>query len=79
MHEFETFVYLDMQKTGSTFIVRLLRQFSGQQELCSKMHEPVGKFYDPSKFYFSSIRDPLNSTFLCIHSAAKAGAGFSTG
>lgn len=60
MHEFETFVYLDTQKTGSSFISYILRRHSSEKELLHSKHAPVGERYDPNKFYFISVRDPLD-------------------
>jgi len=59
MYEFETFVYLDVQKTGSRFIVRLLRKHAAEKELFGRAHIPVGKRYNPGKFHFISVRHPL--------------------
>ena len=67
MHEFETFVYLDMEKTGSTFISRLLNKFVPEPLVRQKHHEPMGKDFDPKKFYFISVRNPLDS-YLSLYS-----------
>ncbi|HWA91830.1 MAG TPA: hypothetical protein VG889_17460 [Rhizomicrobium sp.] len=67
MHEFKTFVYLDMEKTGSTFISRLLNKFSTEAPLVQSHHEPLGADYDPKKFYFISVRNPLDS-YLSLYS-----------
>ena len=60
MHEFETFVYLDTQKTGSSFISYVLRRHSSEKEVLHSKHQPVGERYDPNKFYFISVRDPFD-------------------
>jgi len=60
MHEFETFVFLDVQKTGTTFIVRFLREFCTEKELRKRLHNCVSGDYDPNKFHFISVRNPLD-------------------
>jgi hypothetical protein len=67
MHEFESFVYLDIEKTGSAFISQMLRRFSAEKEIRRDHHEPMSLLYDPSKFYFISIRDPLDC-YLSLYS-----------
>lgn len=67
MHEFETFVYLDMEKTGSTFISRMLNDFSKETPQMQAHHKPVDADFDPKKFYFISVRDPLDS-YLSLYS-----------
>lgn len=60
MREYESFVYLDVPKTGSTFIDRLLKRFGTEKLVVKKPHLPVGDRYDPRKFHFISVRDPLD-------------------
>lgn len=60
MQEFNTFVYLDVQKTGSTFVTSLLERFFPHEKIRKRRHVGVGKDYDRSKFYFISVRDPLD-------------------
>ena len=74
MLEYETFVYLDMEKTGSTFIFRLLEKFSSEQLLRRKRHAPMGANYDPKKFYFISVRNPLDC-YLSLYSFGSAKRG----
>jgi hypothetical protein len=72
MHEFESFVYLDIEKTGSAFISRLLRRFTSEREIRRDHHAPMNLLYDPAKFYFISVRDPLD----CYISLYSFGCGF---
>lgn len=72
MHEFESFVYLDIEKTGSAFISRLLRRFSAEREIRRDHHLPMSLMFDPEKFYFISVRDPLD----CYISLYSFGCGF---
>jgi len=74
MHEFETFVYLDVQKTGSTFVSYLLTQSSTEKALIFRKHLPVGDRYDPKKFHFITVRDPLDQ-YISLYSHGCGGAG----
>ncbi len=67
MHEFQSFVYLAPQKTGTTFISAMLKRFSREKEIRYESHHPMGANYDPKKFYFISVRDPLDS-YLSLYS-----------
>ncbi len=67
MYEFETFVYLDVEKTGSTFIRDFLEQFCTEREVSSEKHAGVRSDYDKSKLYFISVRSPLDQ-YLSLYS-----------
>lgn len=67
MVEFETFVYLDLQKTGSSFILRLLENFAAEKQLRAKRHAGLGADYDAAKFHFITVRDPLDA-YLSLYS-----------
>jgi len=56
--EFEDFVYLDVQKTGSTTIRRFLMRHGRGRIVNDEKHAPVRR-KDPCKIYFISCRDPL--------------------
>lgn len=71
MQDYGAFCYLDVQKTGSTFICSLLRASSHTPALMSNKHMPLragrksnkrrsdaGHFRDGT-FYFNSVRNPL--------------------
>jgi hypothetical protein len=58
MFEFESLVYLDVEKTGSTFTSVFLRKFVASREVRSERHQPVDR-RDPNKLYLISCRDPL--------------------
>lgn len=73
MHEFETFVYLDTQKTGSTFISYILRRHIAEKEILHSKHQPVGDRYDPDKFHFISVRDPLDQYISLYSYGCKEG------
>ena len=60
MLEFESFCYLQNQKTGSTFVEKFLRTFSNQTLKRYDKHAPVNIFdYNETKFYFINVRNPL--------------------
>jgi hypothetical protein len=61
MHEFESFVYLDIEKTGTGFISTLLKKYSSEKEIRRDHHARMGPDFDPSKFYFISVRHPLDA------------------
>jgi hypothetical protein len=67
MHEFETFVYLDVQKTGSTFISHFLRKFCTEKEIRREHHARLPEDFDTKKFCFISVRDPLDQ-YLSLYS-----------
>ena len=58
MLEFKNFVYLDVQKTGSTYIRHFLQNFSRTPWITDQRHGPVDR-YDSDKLYIISCRDPL--------------------
>ncbi len=74
MHEFETFAYLDVQKTASTFISRLLKKYCTETEIRYRKHAPIGKSYDRAKFYFISVRDPVDQ-YISLYSYGCKRAG----
>src|SRR5215469_2289548 len=67
MHEFETFVYLDVPKTGTSFIGSVLKRFSGEKLVRKTLHTGVSTAYDASKFHFISVRDPFQQ-YLSLYS-----------
>jgi len=67
MYEYESFVYLDVEKTGTTFIAWLLDAFVTETAVMLAHHEPMPLDCDRSKFYFISVRDPLDA-YLSLYS-----------
>src|SRR5215469_2824845 len=67
MHEFETFVYLDVPKTGTSFIASVLKKFSKERLVKKVLHTGVEMEYDASKFHFISVRDPFQQ-YLSLYS-----------
>ena len=67
-------MYLDVQKTGSSFISSVLRRFCSERCIRKDVHEPLAtrSDYDPDKFHIISVRDPLDAyislySFGCGH------------
>jgi len=60
MREFETFVFLDVQKTGSTFITSFLKQYTHEALLRDERHAGMPSDCDRSKFHFISVRNPFD-------------------
>jgi len=74
MHEYETFAYLDVPKTGSSFISYMLQTYCSEEQLFFKKHKGVENRYDANKFYFISVRDPLDQ-YISLYSSGCAGGG----
>jgi len=73
VYDYETFAYLDVQKTGSSFIARLLQTFSSETLVASRRHGRIGQPED-GKFYFISCRDPLDQ-LLSLYFFGCSGSG----
>jgi hypothetical protein len=74
MFEFETFAYLDMPKTASSFICTVLQKFCNERKVCKTGHVGPTKDFDSSKFYFISVRDPLD-LYISLYSHGCGGKG----
>ena len=74
MHEYQTFAYLDVPKTGSSFISYLLQTHCSEEELFFKKHKGVEDRFDKSKFYFITVRDPLDQ-YISLYSSGCTGGG----
>ena len=59
MYEFENLVYLDVQKSGSTQIMAVLRQLLAEKQIAGGVHQRIRR-RDPKKIYFISVRDPIS-------------------
>lgn len=75
MQEFETFAYLDMQKTGSTFVSYLLTECTKEKLVYFSKHGRVGERYNPDKLYFITVRDPLDQYISLYSHGCSAGGG----
>lgn len=59
MIEFESFVYLDLQKTATTSIATFLRHYVDEREQVHPGHSAPKAGHDRSKFHFVSVREPV--------------------
>lgn len=59
MHDFGKIVYLDFQKTGSSFVSQFLRAACLHPERRLQKHVSVGADYREGTVYFTTIRHPL--------------------
>ena len=74
MYEFQTFVYLPVQKTGTTFISRMLDKFSKEELVQRFRHRGMNADCDRGKFYFISVRDPLDA-YISLYSYGHESRG----
>lgn len=74
MYEFETFAYLEVPKTASSFICNALTKFCKENKVRKTGHFGPPGDYDPSKFYFISVRDPLD-LYISLYSFGCTGKG----
>ncbi len=58
MIDFGKVVYLDVQKTGSSFVSRFLRANLALPEIARHLHAPA-PVHRPESFYFITVREPL--------------------
>ena len=73
MLEFEDFVYLDVEKTGSTTVRRFLTRYARTPIVQDDKHRPV-ETRDPDKLYIISCRDPLKQ-YLSLYLHGHSGKG----
>ena len=59
MYDFGKIVYLDLHKTGSTFISKFLQNCCVLKENKFNKHDWIREDYDSKNFYFISIRHPM--------------------
>lgn len=59
MHDFGRIVYLDFQKTGSSFVSQFLRAACLHPEIKLQKHVWIRQDYRPDAVYFTTIRQPL--------------------
>jgi Sulfotransferase family len=77
MDEYSDFVYLDVQKTGSGFTSKFLAHCCTSKQLRFKKHGRIREDYNPDKFYFITVREPLSQYIsLYRYSLGRKGAMF---
>lgn len=60
MHDFGKIVYLEMQKSGSSFVNKFLKECCLLKEIKYRKHGVIRDDYDREKFYFITIRHPFD-------------------
>ena len=62
MHDFGKFCYLDVPKTGSSFISKFLNKHSTLDQVGFHKHRRLrdDEHTEPGKFFFISVREPLD-------------------
>jgi hypothetical protein len=73
VYAFPGFVYLDVQKTGSNFVLEFLDRHARDQPVELRRHKPVDS-RDPGTFYFITCREPLEQ-YLSLYSFGCMGHG----
>lgn len=58
MHDFGSLIYLDLHKTGSTYVSAFLNASCSLSRQKEVKHGRIGDDYNPNAFYFISIRHP---------------------
>jgi len=74
MDDFGRIVYLDVEKTGSSFISKFLQDNMTCQRVEKVKHGRVGSDFKKGSFYFISVRNPL-SQYLSLYSYGCEGKG----
>jgi len=74
MHDFGPFAYLDLHKTGSSYISKFLSECSTCDEIYFKKHHWVTDNFHADKFYFISIRRPIDM-YSSLYRFGKDGKG----
>lgn len=60
MHDFGKLVYLDLQKTGSTFVSRFLNETCTLALIKESKHERIHSRPDRAVFHFITVRHPIS-------------------
>lgn len=60
MHDFGKLVYLDLQKSGSTFVSQFLNETCNLPRVKEIKHGRIGRDYRKYRFYFITIRHPVS-------------------
>jgi hypothetical protein len=74
MYESKSFAYLDLQKTGTNFIVDFLNRFNGEIGAERRKHKPLVGDDRRDRLYFISVRDPLDQ-YISLFSFGCDGKG----
>lgn len=74
MLQYESFAYLDLQKTGSTHLQYLFRQYVDEKPVFFDKHAPVKKRYQRDCLYVLSVRSPVDQ-YLSLYRYGLDGKG----
>jgi hypothetical protein len=74
MDDFGRIIYLDVEKTGSTFISKFLQENMACQRVRKVKHGRIGNNFKKGSFYFISVRNPL-SQYLSLYRYGCGGKG----
>ncbi len=72
MIEYRSFIYLQNQKTGSTFVDEFLTRFCNEPRLHYDKHAALSR--DPGKFCFINVREPIDQ-YKSLFAAGLEGRG----
>ncbi|MSU89569.1 hypothetical protein GE300_08060 [Rhodobacteraceae bacterium 2CG4] len=74
MLEYRRFCYLDVEKTGSTFVRAFLARHAGAAPVGDAKHRPPKYAHRWRKYYFASARDPFDQ-YLSLYTFGCEGKG----
>ncbi|PFG44072.1 hypothetical protein ATJ88_2790 [Isoptericola jiangsuensis] len=74
MHAFHSLAYLDVEKSGSTYVSQFLRDFLDDDEVSFRKHVEVEDRPPAGRLHVVSVRDPLDS-YLSLYSYGCQGKG----
>jgi hypothetical protein len=74
VHAFHSLAYLDVEKSGSTYVSQFLRDFLDDDEVSYRKHVEVEDRPPAGRLHVISVRDPLDS-YLSLYSYGCQGKG----
>lgn len=74
MHAFHSLAYLDVEKSGSTYVSHFLRDFLDDDEVAFRKHVELEDRPPAGRVHVISVRDPLD-TYLSLYSYGCQGKG----
>jgi hypothetical protein len=74
VHAFHSLAYLDVEKSGSTYVSQFLRDFLDDDEVVFRKHVEVEDRLPAGRLHVISVRDPLDS-YLSLYSYGCQGKG----
>jgi hypothetical protein len=75
MHDYGELVYLDVQKTGSTFVVEFLEASCRLPRLGGGKHSRITGVYRTDAYYFATVRHPV-AQYVSLFRYGAEGKGF---